>query len=170
MIKPKSITVKEKIIIRKATTKDLESILKLNLELFKKEYREFDRSLNLDWTYSKEGREYFKNKIIKKDSFAEVIENNNKIVGYLIGSISKRLFYRKKVKYAEEEDMIVDKKFRNQGLGTKLIEDFIDWCKKRDIAYISLTASVKNKSAVHLYRNLGFKDYNLTLEMELTKK
>ena len=57
--------MKKDFIIRKADIKDLKDILKLNFELFKKEYQEFDKSLNLNWPY-REGKNYFRNRIIKK--------------------------------------------------------------------------------------------------------
>jgi len=62
------------------------------------------------------------------------------------------------------------KKFRGKGLGSKLTKDFIDWCKKNKVNYISVTASNQNKSALNFYRNSGFKDYELTLEMILNQK
>ena len=153
-------------IVRKANIKDLKDILRLNLELFKKEYRESDKSLNLNWTY-KEGKRYFRNRIIKKDGFVEVIENKGKIIGYLCGGITKGLFYRKKAKYAELENMLIEKKFRGKGLGTKLTRDFINWCKKSKVDYISTTAFTKNKSAINFYKNLRFKEHSLTLERHL---
>jgi len=153
----------DKFIIRKAKTRDLEGVLRLNLELFKKEYREFDKSLDLNWTY-KRGKKYFRDRIVKKDGFVEVIENKGEIIGYLCGGITRGLFYRKKSKYAEMEDMLIEKKFRSKGLGTKLTRDFINWCKNNKVNYISATASVENKSAINFYKNLGFEEYNLTLE------
>ena len=160
--------MKSSFIFRKAKIKDLDNILNLNFELFKKEYREFDKSLSLNWTHRK-GKKYFKNRIIKKDGFVEVIENRREIIGYLCGGIIRALFYRKKVKYAELENMLIEEKFRNKGLGTKLTKDFIDWCKNNKVDYISATASAKNKSAINFYKNLRFKEYNLTLERKLTK-
>ena len=156
-------------VIRKANLKDLKDILKLNLELFKKEYEEYDKSLNLKWTY-KEGKKYFRNRITKKDGFVEVVEYKGKIIGYLCGEIAERLFYRKKAKYAELENMLVEKKFRGKGLGSKLTKDFINWCKKNRIDYISVRASVGNKFTINFYRELGFKDYDLTLEMKLNRR
>lgn len=38
-------------IIRKAKICDLKEILRLNFDLFEKEYEEYDKSLNLKWTY-----------------------------------------------------------------------------------------------------------------------
>lgn len=63
--------------------------------------------------------------------------------------------------------MLVDKKFRGQGIGRKLTKDFIDWCKKNKADYISVTASTANKEAVSLYKKSGFKNYDVTLEMKL---
>lgn len=160
--------MKNNFIIRKAEKKDLEDVLRLNFDLFKKEYREYDKSLSLKWTYGV-GKKYFKDRITKKDGFVEVVENNNKIIGYMCGGMSERLFYRKKARYAELENMIIDKKLRGKGIGKRLTKDFINWCKKNKADYIFVTAFAKNESALNLYRKSGFKDYNLTLEMKLIK-
>ena len=77
----------DKNIIRKATIKDLADIQRLNLDLFKKECREFDENLNLKWTYSNDGKKYFSWRISKKDGFVEVAECSNKIVGYIVGGL-----------------------------------------------------------------------------------
>lgn len=156
-----------KMIFRRATTKDLKGILNLNFELFKKEYNEFDKSLNLKWTFGREGRKYFKEKITKKDSFVEVAELEGRIIAYLCGGMSERLFYRKDGKYAELENMFIDKNFRRKGIGEKLTKNFVIWCKKNKVDNVSVTASSKNSPAVSLYRKAGFKDYNLTLELNL---
>lgn len=152
-----------KIIIRKATIKDLEDILKLNFDLFKKEYKEFDGSLDIKWTYSKKGKKYFKERIVKNDGFVAVAEQNNKIVGYLCGGLYDH-GYRVKAVYAELENMIVDKKMRGKGAGTALVKEFFKWCKSRRVKYIDVIASFGNKEGMEFYKSLGFKNYDLTLE------
>ncbi|MDD5032558.1 MAG: GNAT family N-acetyltransferase [Candidatus Pacebacteria bacterium] len=161
--------MKNNIIFRKAEIKDLKDILKLNFELFKKEHKKFDKSLNLEWTY-KNGRKYFKDRVTKKDGFVEVVKNNDKTVGYLCGGISEFLPYRKRARYAELENMFIAKEFRGKNLGAKLTKDFINWCKKSKIDYISVRASSLNKPALGFYRILGFKDYDTILEMRLLKR
>lgn len=156
--------MKNDILIRRADIGDLENILRLNSDLFKKEHKEFDKSLNLEWTYS-EGKKYFEDRIVKKDGFVEVAEVKGKIIAYICGGISERNFYRKKAKYAELENMFVEESFRGVGIGTKLTKNFINWCKDNKIDYISVTASAQNKQTVDFYRKLDFKDYSLTLEM-----
>lgn len=159
--------MKNKITTRKANIKDLGSILKLNSVLFKNEYQKFDKSMDLKWTYSKEGKKYFKNSISKKNGFVEVVEYNDKIIGYLVGGLSERLSHRKKAKYAELENMIIEKKFRGKGIGRKLTKNFIAWCKKNKVDYVSVTASTGNKQAIGLYKKSGFKDYDTILEIKL---
>jgi len=161
--------MKDDFIIRKANIKDLEDILRLNYQLFQREYKKFDKSLDLNWTYSKKGKKCFKERIAKRDGFVEVVENKNKIIGYLCGGISERLFYRKKAKYAELESILIESKFRGKSLGTKLTKDFIDWCKRNKVDYVSVNAFAKNELSLNLYRKFGFKDYNLSLEMKLRK-
>lgn len=90
------VKILNRLIFRKANIKDLKDIIRLNLELFKNEYRKFDKSLDLIWTY-RNGKRYFKNRIIKKDGFVEVVENK-KIIGYLCGGVSKGKSWRKKAK------------------------------------------------------------------------
>ena len=132
--------------------------------MFKKEHKDYDKSFNLKWTYSK-GKKHFAGKIIERNSFVEVAEWKGKIVGYLCGGVSIGRFSREKAKYAELHNMFVLDEFRSKGIGTKLAKDFISWCKKKKIKYIAVTASAKNNLGINFYRKLGFKDYNLTLQI-----
>jgi GNAT superfamily N-acetyltransferase len=161
--------MKNDFIFRKAEIKDLEGILELNFKLFKREYKNFDESLDLNWTYK--NKSYFKNRIVENDGFVKIIENKNKIIGYLCGGVrpSEGLDYRKKANYAELENMLIEKRFRGKGLGTKLTKDFVSWCKKNKIDCLSVTASAKNKPTIDFYKKLGFKAYDLTLEMNINR-
>jgi len=162
--------MKNDFIFRKANIKDLKEILRLNLKLFKEEYKNFDKSLNLNWTYK--NAEYFKNRIIKNDGFVEVVESKEKIIGYLCGGTRalEGLDYRKKAKYAELENMLIEKIFRSKGLGAKLVKHFISWCEKNKIDCLSVIASAENKPTIEFYRKLGFENYDLILEMNINKK
>ena len=155
--------------IRKATIRDLEDILNLRFAIFKREHKEYDKSLNTKWAYDPRGKKQFRKEIIRKDGFIKVIEVNNKLVGYFWGDIRKRMFYRKKAKYAAVETMFIEKKYRRKGLGNILLKDFLNWCKKNKVDYISASAYSKNKLALKFYKRAGFKDYTVTLEKKLSK-
>jgi len=157
----------KKIIIRKADNNDLDDILRLNFGLFKKEYKEYDKKLNLKWTFGKVGTTYFKKNISGKNSFVFVAENEGKIIGYLCGVMRDCPYdYRIIPKYAELENMIVDEEFRGEGIGEMLTKEFLKWCKGKKANVISVNASIQNKNGIEFYRKMGFKDYSLTLEIK----
>lgn len=121
----------------------------------------------MKWTHSEDGKKYFKDRITRSDSCALVAELNKKILGYLVGAIQEGKDYRVKAKYAELENMLVLKDFRNKGIGGRLAERFLEWCEKQKINYVSVTASAENQLGIKFYKKQGFRKYDLTLEKRL---
>ena len=56
------------------------------------------------------------------------------------------------------EDLIVDKKYRGQGYGAKLIKGIIQLAKKEKVDCIEVLTKDSNKIAQKLYKKFGFKD------------
>jgi len=54
------------------------------------------------------------------------------------------------------EDMIVDEKYRGQGLGEKILLDLIRWAKGERVEVIELTTNSKRVAANSLYKKVGF--------------
>lgn len=154
----------KKVIVRKATGSDIEQIISLNLELFKREYKHFDDTLDIKWPH-REGKKYFLDKIKDPNGFLVVAERNGKLIGYLSGGLSDREAYRRIKKPAELENMIVSKGSRSKGVGGMLVKDFIRWCKSKKIDNILVIASSQNKRAINFYKNAGFKNYDTALRM-----
>ena len=153
--------------IREATIDDLESVLELNRKLFEYEYENHDKSLDLEWTFSEEGKKYFKERILSKDSLVIVAVLKGEVVGYLCGSITEGEFFRKIGKVAELENTFVLEEHRRKGIGTKLFRRFLDWCRARGVERVKVYAYSDNKNAISFYRKNGFKDYVVYLEMEI---
>ena len=63
--------------------------------------------------------------------------------------------------------MLVTEECRGTGVGRKLINNFKEYCKSRNINNIKVVASFKNKDAVSFYHKNGFEDFNLTLTMNI---
>jgi len=116
-----------KVSIEKAGKGHLRAIQNLNLLLFKKEKKDYDNVLNLNWTFGKEGTKYFKEKITKPSSCTLLALANGKVVGYLAGGLVKEKWYD--VKSAELENMFVLKDYRKMGIGLKLYAAFKKWCR-----------------------------------------
>ncbi|MDD5749447.1 MAG: GNAT family N-acetyltransferase [Patescibacteria group bacterium] len=136
--------------------------------LLKKEYAEFDDTIDCKWTFSKHGTEYFKKCISKNDSCAFVVYIDNEIVGYLTGSlVNSKDAYRSILNYAELESTFVLERYRGIGIGSKLCQSFINWSKSKNISRLRVVASAQNIKGINFYRKNSFKDYDLILETNL---
>jgi GNAT superfamily N-acetyltransferase len=151
--------------IKKAKEENLKDIQKLNHQLCIKENEEFDKTINKDYPIQKKGEEYFRERITNGCVLIAVIKN--KIIGYLAGAIVEAEDYRNISKLAETENMFVLPEFRSKGVGKKLLDEFISWCKSKKANRIKTVASIQNKESINFYKREGFKDYNLELEKEL---
>lgn len=80
------------------------------------------------------------------------IEKKGEIVG--MGWIFPRQTLLRK--QAVVEDMIVNEKYRGQGLGEKILLDLIAWAKKQNVEVIELTTNSKRIAANALYKKAGF--------------
>lgn len=151
--------------IKVATIDNLKDIQELNHQLCIKENKEFDPTINEDYPIQKEGKEYFKERI--ENGCALVAEVGNKIVGYLVGGMSEISDYRNVSKMAEAENMYVLEEYRSFGIGGKLFQRFVDWCKIREVERIRVFASAKNTKAIEFYKKEGFETCEIVLERKL---
>lgn len=152
------------VIIRRADISNLKDIQELNNKLFELEYKEFDPSLKVGWPYEKEGTEYFSDMLNNEVVF--IAEANNKIVGYLAGSINVEQSYNTRT-LAELDNMYILEEYRKYGIGSKLVNELKTYCRSLGIQELKVTASYKNINAINFYRKNGFEDFDLTLKMEL---
>lgn len=152
---------------RLATLEDLLEIQKLNSMLFEKEHKEFDSLLDLNWTFSEAGTKYYQDRITKDDGCVLVAVVDDKIVAYLCGGLTKGEEYRILPVTAELENTFVLDDFRSKGIGKQLYNDFINWCKTKNVKKVRVEASALNELAIKFYRNNNFKDYSLVLESDI---
>lgn len=98
-------------------------------------------------------------KLILKDKHCNclVIEDQKKIVGFgaIILSIVPCRGYIGKI-----EDMVIDKKYRGQGLGKRLIKELLKIAKNKKVSSINLTSNPDRMEARKLYESMGFKLIN----------
>ena len=155
------------LIIQKATINDLKYIQELNLQLFKKEYREYDPLLNLNWTFGQNGVDYFKKRIFGRNSCMFIASVRGKIIGYLCGSLTKKKSYRMPILTADLENIFVLEKYRSNGTGQGLYQEFQKWCFLKKVKKIYVNAYFKNKRAIKFYKTNKFKECLLNLEVNL---
>ena len=156
----------ENVIIRKATLNDVYDIQTLNNQLFKLEKENFDPTLVENWPISEEGKKYFENLI--EEAYVIIAILNDKIIGYLAGSINEKGSYEK-IQYGEVNNMFINTEYRGYGIGKLLINDFKKYCVSNNIKDLTVTASAKNINAIDFYRKNGFNDFNITLTKNISK-
>ena len=154
----------ENIVIRKAILEDVSYIQNLNNELFKLEKENYDTTLFLNWALTEEGKDYFEDLI--KNQYVIVATLEDKIIGYLAGSINEKGSYEE-IQYGEINNMFIKEDYRLYGIGKKLINNFKNYCRNNNISNLKVVASSKNKNAIEFYRKNGFDDFNLTLTMNI---
>ena len=154
--------------IRPAKPSDLEKIKELNQKLFAKEFNDFDKTLDCNWPQTDKATNYFRERIEGKGGCAFVAEADGLVVGYLVGGLSRESYPRLlEGGLGELENMFVEKEFRSQGLGKKLVDSFIAWCRENKIKRIRVVASAGNELGLNFYHREGFFDWEMILEREI---
>lgn len=67
----------------------------------------------------------------------------------------QRGMYRK-TRHTASLGIAIRKNHRNKGLGTKMINTSVKWCRDSGITKLNLEVFSSNENAIRLYRNLGF--------------
>lgn len=149
-------------IIRTAKKNDIEDIIRLADQLTKAE-APLDKTGNIkeDSCLSDTHREKELEYISSKKKIFLVAEIDKKIVGYANGYIVENsdIYYKEPVAYLD--CLCVDKNFRKQGIGKKLIDKFSNIVERKGAKYIKLNAFKNNTPAVNLYKKEGFEEYSV---------
>ena len=154
------------ITVRKAALADMETLLRLDRELFAFD-GQFDPTLNPAWTSSSEGEDYFRERIGGAGGMAWVVECDGAVGGYLSAVIEEADECRTVRRVAELESMYVRESLRGQGAGHALIREFFSWAARSNVQRLRVVASAGNQKAIAFYRREGFADFDLVLERDL---
>ena len=85
--------------------------------------------------------------------------NNENIIGFISCHIQNLLHHEKRV--AEIQELYVNKKYRQQGVGTLLINKVVEKLKTKKIESLEVTAQNKRKKTHDFYISSGFKQSHL---------
>lgn len=128
--------------IRKLELNDLEEVFELLDELYenKIEYAIFI--------------ENYKECLKDNNFYGIVAVEDNKIVGVLISRIINRLVKKKNILFID--DLIVNGKYRNKGIGKLLIQHATTYAISNNFGALELTSMIENVNAHRFYENNGF--------------
>ena len=128
--------------IRRIILDDLDRVFELLNELYKNElkYEKF--------------KEIYKLKLNDENSYYIVAIEDDKIIGILTSELQLKLHRAKKQSFIE--DLIVDKEYRNKGIGKALLQNAVDYAKSKDCNVVELTCYIKDEDTHRFYENNDF--------------
>ena len=145
--------------IRKVSIEDFDDILRLQLQLEDVEAR-FDCNLKERCYETNMGKEKLKNRINNQNNiFYVATDKENKIIGFIDGNIpNDEWWYKDTVAYLNH--ICIDKQYRNQGIGTTLLNQFEKEAKQKGAVYIRILAFYNNKLAISFYKGNNYIEYS----------
>jgi ribosomal protein S18 acetylase RimI-like enzyme len=153
--------------VRKATTKDMQQIKKI--DTFGEILNQCSPLDKLDPNYKpKEGeKNYYEIYISEDDKWCYVAENKDKIIGFVLFNIENREPYYEIKKVGYLDLIVVDKEHRKKGVSKLLFNKVAEIFREQKLEYIKLSFQTSNKLANKVWKKYGFKEFRVDLYKEL---
>lgn len=152
---------------KKADLKDLKDIYLLNSKLIKISTKRFDPTLNHRWHKTSSHKDFFESLILEDNSLVIVAYSKNFPIGFIASKLYWTTEVRKKLLLCEIKKLYIVKKYRRSGIGKELMNMIREWSKRNNAHRLRIEVFSKNRSAINFYRNIGFEDYDQTMEMPI---
>lgn len=136
--------------VRKAKKEDVKTINKLITYFIRDEANDYDENNRNDLIVMG----YAEKRVDTEDNIIYVYEDKDEIVGFVSGSFQRGNTVKKTDEVKIEMLYVLDD-YRNKGIGTKLIDAFVNECKEKNVSYVRIDNFLKNPAG-NLYERLGF--------------
>ncbi|MHA1386737.1 MAG: GNAT family N-acetyltransferase [Candidatus Helarchaeota archaeon] len=144
------------ITIRRAKLDDIDqlsTLMKTLCEHFKVVF--YEKPWKLDLKYKLESA---------PDSVIVAIDDNN-LVGMILIDIGRDPYSGQII--AQIYNFIIDPQHRTKGIGSKLIESALDYCRAKKASVVRVNARRQVKEAIKLFEKWGFSEGFIVMEQEL---
>ncbi len=155
-----------KLIIRPSEKQDEPQIIECQSQLQDAEFL-VDKNRRIGIPVAKNYLKLIRKELSGKKGGIFIAEVNDTIAGLIIMYIEKNEFEEKEGFHLYVSDLVVLKKFRNQGIGKNLMFYAEKFAKDYNIKEVHLSVLIKNTSALQLYRKKGYKDKKIYLIKKL---
>ncbi len=157
--------------VRPAEKSDFEFIQNLNQEIFHYEIEHCSpRGWNGEYPFQPAGKAYIRKSIGCEEGYrAFIYEENDEKLAYMILRITpeEELCHRSNISLAQIHTFCVSKNHRGKGIGKKMVEKAKLWAKEQGLNRLNVIATVGNDLSNGFYQSVGFKEFEVTYEMEL---
>ncbi len=142
----------ERVIIRRATAADLESMVELLAELFA-----IETDFAIDTVKQRKGLIIL---LRTRTASLWVAQHAQQIVGMVSAQLN--ISTAEGALSALLEDLFVRSEFRREGIGTRLLQAAINWAECKGAKRVQLLADQHNQRALEFYRNAGWSATHMT--------
>jgi ribosomal protein S18 acetylase RimI-like enzyme len=152
--------------IRKATLKDVPSIVELWKELMdfhKERDKLFSRCATGDKTFA----DFVTGHISSAASRVFVAKAGSDIVGYCLAIVAKSPPVLKTKKYGLIQDIAVTGAYRRRGIGERLLKEALNFFKEKGLHRIEARFATNNKLSTGFWAKMEFKPYLKTVFLEI---
>jgi GNAT superfamily N-acetyltransferase len=151
--------------IRPATLDDLDGLTQDNADLFAEDGVTRDRLRDPDWPRDN-NRTWCAGLIAAPDALVLVAIEEGRVVEHLIGTFSPA----SSMWTAARADLVsthVALSYRGQGIGGRMVEDFMAWGRERGAARLQVSAYTANSAAIRFYQRFGFVPQSIELALDV---
>lgn len=99
-------------------------------------------------------KDWFKNKYQQNILYVASLDNN--IIGYIYGYIENEAGEFVHEGVAKIDSLYVEEKYRSQGIASKLIDTFTNFCREKNVTILEISVYKNNENALNLYKKRGF--------------
>lgn len=156
---------KRQVEIRRAKLLDIPVLQKLSSELIISDAR-FDPLLQSSWSHSEDGKKYLTRRVRGRNGVCFVAVIDTVIVGYVTGGLLRIQKWRP-IKRSELDNIYVKNTHRGQGVGSKLLQEFISWSKSKQVDRVMLYAAAGNERGITFYKKHAFLPEQIILETSI---
>lgn len=98
-----------------------------------------------------------------------VAEAESKLLGFAECYILKSSSFPviRKREWVQLDNIAVKREYQNDHIGSLLLNEVVEWTKRKEINRIELKVYFFNSNAANFYSNKGFKDLNKTMYLDL---
>ena len=140
------------VIIRKPNVEDAEAIINI-MTIADTETLFLARNPGEFCTTVEREKQIIENVLADNDVEWFVVEYDNKVVGQCsVGLVRRTARYRHRAEVA----FVILQDYCNLGIGGKMMEECIKWCKKKSVTQIELDVVKNNENALKMYQSFGF--------------
>lgn len=146
-----------------STLDDLTDLISLSREFFS-EYESYHREFfKIDELTEQDITGYFSSFCDQPFRLAYIAVDDGRIVGYITVYIKEQAPYWQVKKVGEISGLMVQREYRGQGIGKKLLAQARDYLTTQGAKYFTLYTSVENNNGLRFYEQNGLSPLYATL-------